>query len=296
MLAEKQKISVEDVVVFGTMIVEYFQYAAIGPDAYDFSYVISLTNSAVSFRIDKIFAILKDEYWVQFVIAFAAVGVYLILCILKITKWDRCVCKWFCLEYWVDLLLPAWSNLLFIPIINTLMDAFLCYQSTSDSLTDSFMNRNCYKQCWTGDHLGYVIGSSIALILYIPMAVFTRPLWQEMESSAHVKFQPQALMAKSIVQVILTTSANTLKQFHPSVHFAVYVGVLTLYVAYQCIFPQFNYHRANLWQVLITISILFLAIVSFVVTSVGYLEICQASFFVACGLLCVTRPDHPALC
>jgi hypothetical protein len=32
--------------------------------------------------------------------------------------------------------------------------------------------------CWEGDHNTYIILSAIALAMYEPIAVFSRPLWQ----------------------------------------------------------------------------------------------------------------------
>lgn len=77
----------------------------------------------------------------------------------------------------VELFLPILGNMSFLPIISTLFNVFKCTESTGDSFTDSFMDKDCYEYCWKNDHLIFALISLFALMIYHPLAVYARPLW-----------------------------------------------------------------------------------------------------------------------
>lgn len=193
---------IEDVLVLFTVLCDYFQFAAVGPNLAGLSHFMMSLSASMGYDMDKLVNITNGVYWVVLDVALALVFVWTIICFLKFTRLDVLLSKlWSRFEYWTDLLMPALGNLLFLPIISTLTNAFLCFKFTSDSLKDSFLNKDCFQRCWRDMHSGYVVGSGVGLLCYIPLAVFTRPLWQELQRNLHVKAQPLGLMVKSAVQV-----------------------------------------------------------------------------------------------
>ena len=187
------------------------------------------------------------------------------MCALKFTGFDRRlgkVCG--CLEWWSDLLMPTFGNVLFLPIVSTLVSVFLCYNASGPDLTDSFLVKDCYQHCWTDAHITYVVGSGVALLLYVPLGVFTRPLWQETQRNAHIKAAPVALMARSVVQMALIVLSALLKTDAPETHAYLFYGLVAGYIGLMLKVRQFNYPRLNLWQVIVMTGMLLLAIVALV--------------------------------
>ena len=67
---------------------------------------------------------------------------------------------------WISwLVLPYLGNLCFLPIISILLDVFICGHGVAinpDDITykDSVLFRDCYEECWQGNHIYYVCFSS----------------------------------------------------------------------------------------------------------------------------------------
>lgn len=269
-LTQKEPIMIEDVLVLFTVLCDYFQFAAVGPNLANLSSFMMSLSASAGYDMEKLINITNGIYWVVLDVALALVLVWTMICLLKFTRLDVLFNKlWSGFEYWVDLLMPTLGNLLFLPIISTLTNVFLCFKSTSDSLKDSFLNKDCFQPCWSNKHLGYVVGSGVGLLCYIPLAVFTRPLWQELQRNGHVKAQPLGLMVKSAVQVILIVSSNTLKESDPSAHAYIFFAVVTLYICFLLCARQYNYDRLNMWQVLLQVAMLSLAVAGYVINVAG---------------------------
>lgn len=273
LLTQKHPIMTEDVLVLFAVVCDYFQFAAVGPNLANLSHLAMSASAALGYDMERLINITNGVYWIVLDTALALVVVWTLICFLKFTRLDvklGKICSVF--DYWTELLMPTLGNLLFLPIISTLTNVYLCFKSTSDSLKDSFLNKDCYEYCWRSGHIGYAIGSGIGLMCYIPLAVFTRPLWQELQHNVHVKAQPLALMVKSAVQVFLIVLSNTLKRDDPSTHAYIFIAVISLYLVFLCCSRQYNYDRLNLWQILIMFAMLSLAISAHItsVTSTDY--------------------------
>jgi hypothetical protein len=274
-LSKREKIMTEDVLVLVTVACDYFQFAAVGPDLAGLSHYMMSLSATFGYDMEKLINITHGVYWIVLDCTLALVVVWTLICFLKFTGIDSKVAK-ICgsFQYWSDLLMPTLGNLLFLPIVSTLTNVFLCFKGTSAALTDSFLNKDCSEYCWRGGHLAYVICSGIGLLCYIPLAVFSRPLWQQLQPNVHVKAQPLALMVKSAVQVVLIVASNTLKQDNPSEHAYIFIAVITLYILFMLRYRQFNYDRLNMWHLFLTIAMLSLAISAHIttVTSTDYSE------------------------
>jgi len=259
-LTKKEPIMTEDVLVLFTVLCDYFQFAAVGPNLADLSHFMMTISASVGYDMDKLINISQGIYWVVLDVALALVFAWTTLCFLKFTRLDAVITKlWSGFEYWTDLLMPTLGNLLFLPIVSTLTNVFLCFKSTSASLKDSFLNKDCFERCWSSKHLGYVVGSGLGLLCYIPLAVFTRPLWQQLQPNLHVKAEPLGLMVKSAVQVFLIVASNTLKESNPSTHAYLFFTVVFVYICFMLRVRQYNYDRLNMWQVILMVAMLSLS-------------------------------------
>jgi hypothetical protein len=147
------------------------------------------------------------------------------------------------IRYFGGLLLPSFSNLLFLPIISILFSNFACSRSTGDNFTDSFLDRDCSERCWTGRHLSYTIIAVILLVIYIPVAIVMRPVWQELHPNLHVKAMPLNLIVKSVFQVFLVGIAVSLKQYHQKMHAICYLVTTSVYLVFIFRVKPYNYER-----------------------------------------------------
>ena len=76
----------------------------------------------------------------------------------------QCWCKW--LEFY--LIIPTLSNVLFLPTYFTLLSTFECQQATGTSFSDSFLDRDCYKKCWSKLYLAYAMSPRYVCALIFP--------------------------------------------------------------------------------------------------------------------------------
>jgi len=246
MLVIKQEMSADDVMQLAGVPLEFFQYASVGPDPAQLSGLIGALSSSTALELWELYNIKGNFYWTLLRVVLAVLGIYLLLCVLKFTKLEKkleWLPSWSFVMLFTNLALPVISTLLFLPIISTLSHIFLCYHSTGSDFTSSYLNKDCYESCWRFNHILYVVGCSVALVIYIPLGVYTRPLWQELQPMLHIRSQPLPLMVKSLVQVLLITLNHTLKLNYSQVQGACFLAVMTAYFVFLLRFPQYNYHR-----------------------------------------------------
>jgi hypothetical protein len=146
------------------------------------------------------------------------------------------------------LLQPSFGNLLFLPTIRTLLSVFDCHQATGPTLTDSFLHRDCYVKCWQNAHLAYLSLSAVFLCAYTPLALFTRPLWQELQLSLHVKYEAFDLLVQPVLLCILAAAQVSLQVLSPLAHSVVYTAAVTAYLVLLILKRPLNYERASLWR------------------------------------------------
>ena len=246
MLATKQEMSADDVLQLAGVPLEFFQYSSVGPNPAQLSGLVATLSSSTALELETILNIKGDFYWTLLRIVLAVLGVYMLLSVLKLTKLEKkleWLPSWSFVMIFANLTLPVISTLLFLPIVSTLSHIFLCYHATGAEFKSSYLNKDCYESCWHFHHLLYVVGCSVALVIYIPLGVYTRPLWQELQPILHIRSQPLPLMVKSLVQVLLLTLDHTLKLNHSQVQGGCFLTVMTAYLLFLLRFPQYNYHR-----------------------------------------------------
>ncbi|CAG9319094.1 unnamed protein product [Blepharisma stoltei] len=278
MLNKKEEISMQDMVVGITIAVEFFQYAAMGPDFSLISSTLSKVSDAFSLNLDDLLELKNGVFWIVVNIVFGGIGLWIVLCLVVLLRLDE---KQFCptifqnLSILADYLMPILGNLCFIPFVSICLDIFICDQSIGNNFTDSFLSKDCYYFCWKDEHLVYSIISFIALILYEPLAVFCRPLWQELQPMLHVKAVPLFLMVKTIVQVILIVINKTVKRSEEIAHGILFIAVMIFYILFIFKFKPYNYQRFSWWQGLSLIGVCWLAILSTIglIANEGYIPL-----------------------
>jgi hypothetical protein len=151
-----------------------------------------------------------------------------------------------------EAVMPLLGNALFLPITSVIFDVFVCEEAHGPVQSeleygDSFMFRDCNEDCWGGVHLRYVVAATIALVLYHPVTVVTRPLWQELIPDINVMTRQTFYLQKSLVEVVLVGIRRGLRSSHSLTHGVIYVIVILLHMTLCFIRRPFNYPRLNLW-------------------------------------------------
>lgn len=261
-LRQKQPLSTEDVTVFLSIVLDYFQYISLGPDASGLISSLWSTSSTLSLTLSEFVNLTSGVYWVA------------LNSVLFLTSLWTCVC--FCLfggvilsrkcKKWLsDCSLIQWmplvSNTLFFSVISTLSNVYQCSYGLSPALTDSFMDKDCLTFCWSGRHLRYVLGCTAALLIYLPVSLITRPIWQELQPNLHIKAYPTTQLIKALAQMVLLGLAGILRTDYPRIHGYTYICVVSVFIGFMLTNRQFNYSRVNLWQILqmlgsLTVSIM----------------------------------------
>jgi hypothetical protein len=236
------------------IVIETLQYIGHGPTFNDGEDVLSLLSDYASGGTISAIEFTRGMYWTVLVTVLTCIGVWLISCLVLWLKHREV--KHQVLEHltWLaEVSVPLLGNVLFLPFISVLFDVFYCFEAhgadaSSLEYSDSFMFRDCYEDCWTGKHLGFAIAAGIALVIYHPVTVVTRPLWQLYETDLNILTRPTFYLQKSLVDVIIVVIRRTLRKHHQTAHAAVYIAVLTTHLIYCMLRRPYNYARTNLWQ------------------------------------------------
>jgi ABC-type branched-subunit amino acid transport system substrate-binding protein len=254
MMTEKVQVTFQDRVVLLLVLVDFLQYIGHGPvlknnqDAIQnlIDYASAGTLGAIDFNkegvyktvLNSILSLVLVWFIFSFLIWMKFRGIRIRCCELLTTLGEA--------------VMPLLGNALFLPITSVLFDIFICeeahgpIQSELD-YSDSFMFRDCNEDCWGGLHLRYVIAVSIALVLYHPITIITRPLWQELIPDMHLKTRQTFYLQKSLVEVILVGIRRGLRSRSRLVHGGVYIAVIFIHLILCIMCKPFNYQRLNLW-------------------------------------------------
>ncbi|CAG9319127.1 unnamed protein product [Blepharisma stoltei] len=264
-LKEKQEISFPDLIVAITIAIEFFQYASMGPNISYLSSVMNNFSNSLTLELTNIIKLKNGVFWIIVDAVYGLILLWISMCAVVLFRLDEKYSHFSIFRFvaWLaDYMMPILGNLCFIPFISICLDIFVCDQSIGDNFTDSFLSFDCYYFCWKDEHLVYAILSFFALLCYEPLAVFCRPLWQELQLLLHVKAVPLFLMVKTIIQVALIVMNKTVKRAQDITHGVLFIAVMIIYIVFLYKFKPYNYSRFNLWQNLSLIGVVWLAILS----------------------------------
>jgi len=262
-LVKKEEISTSDVVVLGSLVIEFFQHLAMGPDTSQLIQSLPALTQSLTLDLQSFFSMSQGGFWLllDFIFAMCAFWLFALL-MLHYDLW-RCtdrICIFPTLKTLTDLLMPVMGSVCFLPIISVLLEVFLCDQATGRQLTDAVLTKDCYQHCWVFPHTLYVSLAVLSLVIYVPPAVFYRPLWQLLQSNLHVKNSPAYLMEKTVFQVTLIVLNKTLKRVWPLAHGIAFSAVILAFTGVSIRTSPYNYSRPNLWHCILLLGNLSLSV------------------------------------
>jgi len=243
MLVRPAFISIEDVLSLVAIPVDLLEIAAYGPTIGVFRTAEDFLNIGSSFSLKNVLNANNGGFWVVANLSLGLAAGYSLLFLFMLLNFqnyllNRGICVFYL--YWLELLLPSLSNLLFLPLTSNLLSHFACFHTITAA---SLFNRDCSELCWTGKHLRYSIAAAVVLVLYVPIAVLSRPLWQDLQVNLHVKAQPSAIMLKTAFQLLLGAGSITLSFDEETGHALAYLLVLTCYLPLVVKTKAYNYPR-----------------------------------------------------
>jgi hypothetical protein len=123
----------------------------------------------------------EGMFWVILNVVYTLCFVWFVTAVLILLKVDirlesQSICRNF--GYYAETILPILSNSCFLPIIAILIDVNLCTEKVGDDVDDTYLDRDCHVWCWESEHVVYVSFAVVCFVLYVPLAVLTRPMWQ----------------------------------------------------------------------------------------------------------------------
>lgn len=244
LLINRYPLSIEDALALICLPVEFVQILAMAPSL-DIEEFLRNSWESTSFAWEDILNFSHGVFWAAEIACFILISLYIFIVLLKFLDLEGKLV--FCglqkVQNLVDLLLPTYSNISYLPIASTLLSTFACYRSTGDHFTASFLNRDCFERCWTGTHLKFAVFAGLLLVIYVPIAVFTRPIWQEMQENLHVKILPFSLLVKTAFQSILVAVSVALKAYYPTLHAVAFLVLVFAYFSFISLLKPYNYDR-----------------------------------------------------
>ena len=269
----------KDTLVQIQILIEFFQFLAIAPVFQSLEIVVQAASNIFMLDIMKVAQSSKGDYWIMLGVVCALCYFWFFLVVLIMANaesWLKRVplCQRL-LTLMNTLYLPFYGNTMFLPALALLLDAFVCDHQAQGK---SYVWRDCYMQCWGSEHRPYIIMSVIAILLYEPVAVFSRPLWQQAKTGLNIKIKPFFLLFKTCMQILLIAVGKSLQSITPLGHgvvFSILISAFTL-VTYRL--KPFNYNRCNLWEFSSLLAVSYMSILA-TLSNIG--EATNIGWFVA---------------
>lgn len=286
--------SVKDTLVEVQIAVEFFQFIAIAPTFKSLELVVQSASNIFMLDVLKVAQSQKQNYWILLIVVCTMCFFWFIFVAIISTNIEYFVKKIPFCQRIIGILnntyLPFFGNTMFLPFSALMLDAFICDHSAQGS---DFVWRDCYMQCWGSDHIPYIILASLAIIVYEPVAVFIRPLWQQASTGLNLKIRPFFLLFKTCMQILLIAFGKSLQGISPLAHGVIFTVLFITFVAVTIKVKPFNYNRCNLWEISSLIAVTYMSILAtisynvspesiawFIALIVGWLIIATITMFI----------------
>lgn len=260
-LASPQEISVEDYIMFAGLGIEWLQLLGIGPDITEITSLVANVSHATSLNLSSLVYLERGTFWLVLdAVLSVCVSWFLAFAITVFNLWSRIGLQW--LEPLAERWLPFIGDNSFLPIVSFLLNIYICDRSYSHNFTSSVLNSDCFVECWQDSHWVYVAMVSVCLAVYIPVAVYTRPAWQRIQTNLHVKTHPFHLMMSTLFQIVLIIENKLIKKSSAFVYAWMYLATVGAMAILYCFNRPHNYRRVNLWHVTSYLAAIWMALVS----------------------------------
>ena len=253
----------KDNFVQAQIAIEFFQFIAIAPVLQSLEIVLNTISNIFMLDVLKVTSSDKQNYWVLLVFVCILSYFWFFVVIIISTNAEQLLLKYPFSRKIVGLInsayLPFIGNTMFLPFASLLFDAFVCDHQAQKK---PFVSRDCYMTCWETDHIPYIILSGLALILYVPVSVFLRPLWQQAKTGLNLKIQPFFLLLKTCFQILLVSVSKSLQGISPLANGIIFITIFFAFGVTTLKIQPFNYNRCNLWEISSIIAVCYYSIIA----------------------------------
>lgn len=253
----------KDTMVQVTIAIEFFQLVAIAPTFRSLQIVIESASNVFMIDAVRIAQQNKQGYWSELASICALCYLWFVLVILIMLNAETWMKRApFCqrlLALFNSLYLPFIGNTMFLPFTALLVDAFICDHTAQKH---AFVWRDCYMNCWGDEHYPYLAMSALAIVCFEPIAVFSRPLWQQAKTGLNIMSKPFFLLFKTCIQVVLIAVGKSLQGTSPIAHGVVFSILMLLFTVVTYRMRPFNYNRCNLWEVTSLLGVFYMSFLS----------------------------------
>ena len=207
-------------------------------------------GDALSLDLDKIYILNSNIYWKIYQVFLSVTG-FLIFTRLS----HRFIIK---IPYF-RMLIFIFGDLLYISTLSTLLNIYLCYQSS----TKPFLYYDCYTNCWESVHICYIIINTIILFFYSSMIVLEKPKWNiGYIDEQHLFMIPQQTFIRTFMQSFLVSLKKFLWLIGSENYCIILILVFSCYLVFSIKVKPYNIEIINLWYCISYAAIIFVGIVS----------------------------------
>lgn len=251
-----------------TICIEFLQLLALAPKFEAVQLVLKDLSKLVMLDVMSVSNISKSKgetsgYWLQLTVISALCYLWFLIVVLialNVDKYLKAVPGLFRVFTAVTgIYLPLVGNSLFLPFLTLLLDAFVCDHEAQGL---AFVFRDCYMPCWTSEHKGYIAMAAIAVFLFEPLAVFSRPMWQQSKLGLNLMLKPLFLLFKTCIQILLIAVGKSLQGTTPLAHGVIFTLLMFAYCLVAVRVLPFNYHRCNLWEIATLLAVLYFSLIA----------------------------------
>lgn len=151
---------------------------------------------------------------------------------------------------------PLVGTIAFIPMTSIFLSVFSCME---ESQGRAFLAKACDTWCWEGSHTFIVFVSAVSSILYLPLSIWSRPVWQQIQEEKIIKSSPIYVILSTVTKLIIVVSHTFFVQ-DPHIGITIHFGLTSAMVIYSFKSQPYNMGKVNLYCV---VSWLFPAITGF---------------------------------
>jgi hypothetical protein len=250
-VTEVFEVTFEDHLMQYAVFFNALQYLALGPElktSYSPASALEITliGPYGSFDLEGV------TYWKFLNVMFAIYSVWLIGFTLVVLHYNRVrVGRLAWITSGAVYLIPFISFFLFLPLLLPFLDLYVCIEAhsppgTSPSLDDSFMDKDCKQDCWSGTHLRYAVSTCILSCLLIVTQTFATPMWQALKTDLNIRARHSYLHLKSFIEIVLLLNSHIVRRSSESSHAIIHIVALALFLLETSLRTPFSYSRTNL--------------------------------------------------
>ena len=289
MLQLKCVANFEDYLTLGFIFIECFQLIAIGPSFLSFDIFISNLSEYTSLNLSKAISFSGTTFWIVFYLMLIASYMWIFILLMSSLQLQRLLGSFaHRIESIKALLIPIMSNYLFIPVVVSILSILACDNSISNELDQSYLNYDCNLWCWRNSHISRVIPASFLIVIYVPLAILYRTIWQENNTNLNVKANSLYLSIKNIAYVALIVLEKIIKTDYDLVFGIIFILVIIAFFIFIVLRKPFNFDRANLWSRIMLAIILWNTLICILNMSINAYYIIWLSFQLIGWIIIIT--------